>query len=37
MIIARKTKSRIPRFKSIEEEAEFWDNHDTTEFEDEYV
>ena len=30
-----KTKSRIPRFKSIEEEAEFWDTHDLAEFEDE--
>lgn len=27
---------RIPEFKSIEEEAEFWDTHDTTEFEDEF-
>lgn len=30
------TRSRIPRFKSLEEEAEFWDTHDTTEFEDEF-
>jgi len=37
MVIASKAKSRIPRFKSIEEEAEFWDTHDTTEFEDEFV
>ena len=29
-------KSRIPTFASIEEEAEFWDTHDTTEFEDEF-
>ena len=29
-------KSRIPEFSSIEEEAEFWDTHDTTEFEDEF-
>lgn len=29
-------KSRIPRFKSVQEEAEFWDTHDTTEFEDEF-
>jgi CopG antitoxin of type II toxin-antitoxin system len=29
-------KSRIPTFKSVEEEAEFWDTHDTTEFEDEW-
>jgi hypothetical protein len=28
--------ARIPRFKSREEEAEFWDTHDTTEFEDEF-
>jgi hypothetical protein len=27
---------RIPEFSSIEEEAEFWDTHDTTEFEDEF-
>ena len=29
-------KSRIPVFKTIEEEAEFWDTHDLTEFEDEF-
>ena len=29
-------KSRIPEFKSREEEAEFWDTHDTTDFEDEF-
>ena len=23
---------RLPRFRSIEEEAEFWDTHDSTEF-----
>ncbi len=28
-------KSRIPEFKSYEEEAAFWDTHDFTEFEDE--
>jgi hypothetical protein len=27
---------KIPRFKSIEEEAEFWDTHDTEEFADEF-
>ncbi|MCB9438387.1 MAG: hypothetical protein H6673_15535 [Anaerolineales bacterium] len=27
--------SRIPQFKTIQEEAEFWDTHDTTDFEDE--
>ena len=31
-----RTRSRIPRFKSIEEEAEFWDTHDSTEFESEF-
>lgn len=29
-------KSRIPEFKNIREEAEFWDTHSTTEFEDEW-
>lgn len=29
-------KSRIPEFASREEEAEFWDTHDTTDFEDEF-
>jgi hypothetical protein len=28
---------KLPRFKSRQEEAEFWDTHDTTEFEDEFV
>ncbi len=28
-------KSRIPDFKSREAETEFWDTHDTTDFEDE--
>jgi hypothetical protein len=32
----RRARSRIPRFKTIEEAAEFWDTHDTTEFEDEF-
>jgi CopG antitoxin of type II toxin-antitoxin system len=31
-----KRPSRIPRFRSIEEEAEFWDTHDSSEFEDEF-
>jgi len=31
-----KPKSRIPEFASIEEEAAFWDTHDTTDFEDEF-
>lgn len=26
----------LPRFKSIEEEAEFWDTHDTEEFAEEF-
>lgn len=30
------TESRIPTFSSIEEEAEFWDTHDSTEIEDEF-
>ncbi len=29
-------KPRIPEFKSIQEEAEFWDKHDTTEYEREF-
>jgi hypothetical protein len=28
-------RSRLPEFATIEEEAEFWDTHDITEFEDE--
>jgi hypothetical protein len=31
----RHTKSRIPTFSTIQEEAEFWDNHEITEFEEE--
>lgn len=31
----RKKKSRIPDFKTYEEEAHFWDTHDITDFEDE--
>jgi hypothetical protein len=34
-MIKQKT-SQIPAFKSVEEEAEFWDTHDTTDFEDEF-
>lgn len=37
MATTKRKKSRIPRFRSREEEAEFWDTHDTTEFEDEFV
>ncbi|MCH7811083.1 MAG: hypothetical protein IH958_00440 [Chloroflexi bacterium] len=33
---ARRARSRIPHFKSLEEEAQFWETHDTTEFEDEF-
>ncbi len=28
--------SRIPDFSSLEEEAAFWDTHDTTDFEEEF-
>lgn len=28
-------KSRIPKFKTLEEEAKFWDTHSITDFEDE--
>ena len=31
-----KKKARIPAFSSIEEEAAFWDTHDTTDYEDEF-
>ena len=34
--IKKQNKSRIPKFKSIKEEARFWDSHDTTDFEDEF-
>ena len=33
---SEKEKSRIPYFSSMEEAAEFWDTHSTTEFEDEW-
>jgi len=29
--------SRIPKFRSRQEEAEWWDTHDTTDFEDEFT
>lgn len=32
---AKGTKSRIPAFKTIEEEAAFWDTHSSEEFADE--
>ncbi len=31
-----KRKSKIPEFETLEEAAEFWDTHDSTEFEDEF-
>ncbi len=31
----KKKKSRIPEFKTLEEEANFWDTHSFTDFEDE--
>ncbi|TAK34301.1 MAG: hypothetical protein EPO21_10160 [Chloroflexota bacterium] len=31
-----RAKSQISTFRSVEEEAEFWDTHSTTEFEDEF-
>ncbi len=31
-----KQKSRIPEFRSVQEAAEFWDTHDSTDFEDEW-
>lgn len=31
----RSKKSKIPEFKSLEEEAKFWDTHSITDFEDE--
>ena len=32
-----KKKSRIPKFKTVAEEAEFWDTHSFVDFEDETV
>lgn len=32
----QRAPSRIPEFRTIEEAAEFWDTHDSTEFEDEF-
>ena len=31
-----RAKSRVPRFRTVEEEAAFWNTHSTTEFEDEF-
>jgi predicted DNA binding CopG/RHH family protein len=33
--MTKKKVSRIPKFKNLTEEAEFWDTHDFTEFQDE--
>ena len=35
-MMKQQTESRIPRFQAYEEEAEFWDAHDTAEFENEF-
>ena len=35
MAAQRQGDSRIPHFATVEEAAEFWDTHDSTEFEDE--
>jgi len=32
----KQPKSRIPEFANYQEEAEFWDTHDTTDFDDEF-
>lgn len=34
---AKDTRKRIPTFKSIEEEATFWDTHSSEEFADELI
>jgi hypothetical protein len=36
-IIMTKQKSKIPIFKTIQEEAEFWDTHDTMDFIEEFT
>ncbi|MGH2561554.1 MAG: CopG family antitoxin [Thermomicrobiales bacterium] len=36
MVQETERMSKIPKFTSIEEEAAFWDNHDSTEFEEEF-
>lgn len=36
MAQVKRPPSKIPVFDSIEEEAEFWDTHDSAEFEDEF-
>ena len=35
-VVRRAPKGRIPEFSTIEEEAEFWDTHDTADFEDQF-
>lgn len=30
------TKARIPRFRSVQEAAQFWDTHDSAEYEEEF-
>lgn len=32
----RRVKSRVPTFETVEEEAAFWETHDSAEFEDEF-
>ena len=32
----RRAESRIPTFTTVQEAADFWDTHSTTEFEDEF-
>lgn len=34
--MTKSAKKRIPKFKSIQEEAEFWDTHDTTDYENQF-
>lgn len=36
MVSSPRKQSQIPVFGSIEEQAEFWDTHDSTDFEDEF-
>jgi len=31
--MSKAVKQRVPEFPSVEEEAEFWDTHDTTDYE----
>lgn len=37
MATSKETKQRIPKFKSIEEEAEFWDSHSPTDYPEEWT